>query len=119
MKFKDGGSAIIRFPKPGATMFPEEQMRDEFEIIRYIHQHTSIPAPEVLHWGTSEENPLGLGPFMIMEYIEHVMDLSDALNTPGLALQDRPILDPDIDEAKLELLYGQVADVLLQLSTLR
>ncbi|OGM39468.1 hypothetical protein ABOM_011926 [Aspergillus bombycis] len=26
MKFEDGGSALIRFPKPGATMFPEEKV---------------------------------------------------------------------------------------------
>ncbi|KAH1274841.1 hypothetical protein KXX33_003091 [Aspergillus fumigatus] len=54
-----------------------------------------------------------------MEYIDHVMDLSDVLNTPGVAIKDRPILDPNIDEAKLELLYGQFAHILLQLSTLR
>lgn len=29
MKFEDGGSALIRFPKPGATMFPEEKVRNE------------------------------------------------------------------------------------------
>ncbi|KAH2141556.1 hypothetical protein KXW42_002736 [Aspergillus fumigatus] len=75
--------------------------------------------PFVLHWGTKEESPFGLGPFIIMEYIDHVMDLSDVLNTPGVAIKDRPILDPNIDEAKLELLYGQFADILLQLSTLR
>ncbi|KAK2776507.1 hypothetical protein FQN53_002678 [Emmonsiellopsis sp. PD_33] len=118
MKFEDGGSAMIRFPKPGATMFPEEKVRNEVAMIRYIQEHTSIPVPFVLHWGTGEENPLGLGPFIIMEYIEHAMDLSDALNTPGFAIADRPILNPNIDEAKLEVLYGQFADVLLQLSTL-
>lgn len=54
-----------------------------------------------------------------MEYIDHVMDLGDVLNTPGFTIKDRPILNPDVDNAKLELLYGQFADVLLQLSTLR
>lgn len=46
------------------------------------------------------------------------MNMSQALNTPGFAVDDRPILDPSIDEHKLETLYGQVADVLFQLSTL-
>ncbi|KAJ5565719.1 hypothetical protein N7535_007357 [Penicillium sp. DV-2018c] len=119
MKFEDGGSAIIRFPKPGSTMFPEEKVRNEVDILRYIQQHTTIPVPFVLHWGTKEENPLGLGSFIIMEYIDHVMDVSDVLNTPGFEIKDRPILDPNIDDAKLELLYGQFADILLQLSTLR
>lgn len=54
-----------------------------------------------------------------MEYIDHVMDLSDVLNTPGFAIEDRPILDRNVDDAKLELLYGQFADILLQSSTLR
>ncbi|EEP78052.1 predicted protein [Uncinocarpus reesii 1704] len=85
MTFEDGGSALIRFPKPGATMFPEEK---------------------------------SLGPFIIMEYIDHAMSMSEALNTPGFAVEDRPILNPRIDEEKLKMLYGQAADILLQLSTL-
>lgn len=32
MKF-DGGSAVIRFQKPGATMFPEEKVRNEVAVI--------------------------------------------------------------------------------------
>lgn len=119
MKFEDGGSAIIRFPKPGVTMFLEEKIRNEVAIIRYIQQHTTIPVPFILHWGTEEENRLGLGPFIIMEYIDHTMDLSDVLNTPGFAIEDRPILDLNINNAKLELLYWQFADVVLQLSTLQ
>lgn len=53
-----------------------------------------------------------------MEYIEHAMDMGAALNTPGLAIGDRPILDPNIDIDKLEILYGQLADILLQMSRL-
>lgn len=41
-----------------------------------------------------------------------------ALNTPGLTLDIPPVLDPNIDEAKLEMLYRQVASILLQLSKL-
>ncbi|KAJ5390427.1 uncharacterized protein N7496_001495 [Penicillium cataractarum] len=59
MKFEDGGSAIIRFPNPGATMFPDEK-------------------------GTKEDNPLSLSLFIIMENIEYTMDLSDVLNTLDL-----------------------------------
>lgn len=116
MKFQDGGSAIIRFPKPGATMFPEEKVRNEVAAIRYIQDHTSIPVPFILHWGTKEESPLGLGPFIIMEYINHEMNLSKALNMPELRIEDRPRLDPNIDIGKLEMLYGQFADILLQLN---
>lgn len=116
--FSGGGSTLIRFPKPGKVMFPEEKVRNEVAVMRYIQAHTSIPVPFILHWGTKEESPCGLGPFIVMEYVEHVCDISDALNTPGIPYEGRPILDPSIDEEKLRELYGQVADVLLQLSML-
>lgn len=35
---------------------------------------------------------------------------------PDLRIEDRPHLDPNIEISKLELLYGQVADILLQLN---
>lgn len=116
MKFQDGGSAVIRFPKPGVTMFPEEKIRNEVTVIKYIQDHTTIPVPFILHWGTKDESPLQLGPFIIMEYINHEMDMGAALNTPGHSAQERPHLDPNIDPVKLEMLYRQVADILLQLS---
>lgn len=116
--FRGGGSTLIRFPKPGRVMFPEEKVRNEVAVMRYIQAHTSIPVPFILHWGTKEQSPCGLGPFIIMEYVNHDCDISDALNTPGIPYEDRPILDPTIDEGKLRKLYGQMADVLLQLSML-
>ncbi|KFY84001.1 hypothetical protein V500_09705 [Pseudogymnoascus sp. VKM F-4518 (FW-2643)] len=116
--FRGGGSTLIRFPKPGKVMFPEEKVRNEVAVMRYIQAHTSIPVPFILHWGTKEQSPCGLGPFIIMEYVDHDCDISDALNTPGIPYEERPILDPAIGEEKLRKLYGQISDVLLQLSTL-
>lgn len=51
-----------------------------------------------------------------MEYINHEMNLSKALNMPELCIEDRPHLDPNIDIGKLEMLYGQFVDILLQLN---
>lgn len=119
MKFIDGGSAVIRFTKPGSTMFPEEKIKNEVATMRYIQDHTTIPVPFVLHWGTQDESPLGIGPFIIMDYVNHEMDMIEALNTPGIdTFTDRPILNPNVNEATLEMLYGQVAKILLQLSKL-
>ena len=50
-----------------------------------------------------------------MEYMDYACGISDALNTP---FEERPILNPSIDEGKLQKLYEQIADVLLQLSAL-
>ncbi|KAF2278471.1 uncharacterized protein EI97DRAFT_456863 [Westerdykella ornata] len=91
MKFRDGGSAIIRFPCPGKVMFPED---------------TTIPIPFVLHYGMTDESPGGLGPFIIMEYVNHEYNLASVLKTPGLPGDVRATLDPEISDEKLELAYS-------------
>ncbi|GES59578.1 hypothetical protein ATEIFO6365_0003085800 [Aspergillus terreus] len=83
--------------------------------MRFIEQHTSIRVPHVLYHGTTEESPVGLGPFIVMEYIENDSDLVDAVNIPGRSDDDRPILDPHITEDRLRSVYSQIAEILLQL----
>lgn len=53
-----------------------------------------------------------------MEYINHETDVGKVLNMPELDWRDRPRLNPHVDPDKLEMLYRQLADVLLQLSKL-
>ena len=86
--------------------------------IRYIAAKTTIPVPKIYHFGTAAENPTGLGPFIIMDYIEHDRTMSDALNDPTLTPDESHVLDPTISEQKLEFLYRQMANIVLQLSTL-
>lgn len=116
LKFVDGGSAVMRIPLPGKTMFPEEKVCREVAVMRFLTEKTSIPVPFVLYSGTTEESPDGLGPFIIMEFIEHEHDLVDALNTPGIPYEDRPILDPCISKERLHSVYGQMAEIMLQFS---
>lgn len=52
-----------------------------------------------------------------MDYIEYETNMYDALNTPGCPKQERGILDPDTSEERLKILCGQLAGILLQLST--
>lgn len=118
MKFLDSGSAVIRFTKPGSTMFSEEKIKNKVATIRFIQDHTAIPVPFVHHWGTQDESPLNISPFIIIKYVNHKIDITNALNIPGLSHNDRPILNPNINKATLKILYGQVAKILLQLSKL-
>lgn len=106
----------IRFSQPGAILFPEEKVKNEVAVMRYISDHTSIPVPFVLHSGTREESPLNLSPFIMMSHIERTTTMYDALNTPGCPNEERGVLDPNIDEGQLEMLYTQLAKTLLQLS---
>lgn len=118
MEYENASSAVIRFPQPGATMFPEEKVRNEVAIMRFIQDKTSIPVPFVLHWGTKKESPLELNPFIIMEYVDHDTNMYDVLNSPECPKTDRGALDSNINEDKLEALYGGLASILLRLSTL-
>jgi hypothetical protein len=103
----------------GTNPFAEEKIRYEAETMRYVAAHTTIPVPRVYRYGTAAENPTGLGPFIIMDWVEHHQNMSRALLDPTRPPQDRPVLDPSIGEAKLEKLYRQMANILLQLHALR
>lgn len=99
--------------------FPEEKIRYEVATMRFVAANTSIPVPKVYHYGTAAENPSGLGPFIIMEYIDHHQNMSRELLDPLRPAHEPPVLNPDIKEDKLEYLYSQMANILLQLSSLK
>lgn len=115
IRFAAGAGAMIRFPIPSYFKYAEEKLLAEIAVMRYISDNTTIPLPFVLHYGMKEESPGGLGPFIIMEWVENAGDVVDVLNTPGLRYEDPPVLDPHIDEEKLEHMCSQMADILLQL----
>ncbi|KAI1816473.1 phosphotransferase family protein [Poronia punctata] len=117
LEYKDGTSAAMRFPCKGIVRFPEEKVRYEVALMRCIAARTTIPVPKVYYHGTAAENPAGSGPFIIMEYIDHEMTLSEALNDPAIEGNDNHMLDANITEEKLDYAYRQMADILLQLST--
>lgn len=116
VRFTSDKDAMIRIAQPAYFRCIEEKLVTEVAAIRYISHHTTVPVPLVLHHGMQEECPGEVGPFMIMTWIENTGDLSDLLKTPGLGDKVPAVFNPDLDETKIEHLYGQVADVLLQLS---
>lgn len=71
---------------------------------------TTIRIPEIYAWGHARDNPLGLGPFMLMNYIEDIW-LTDILVSGG----DSILLKEDIPGADVEYVYRQMAQIMLQL----
>lgn len=117
LKFRDASSTLIRFASPVASGPPAEKVLREVEVMRFLERHTTILVPRILHHGLIEESPRGLGPFIVMEYVPHKSTFMEPLNTPGLSIvDDRCVLNPGIAEEILESAYGQMADVILQLS---
>ena len=110
---------LIRFPFPGKVYEPwrEKKVKNEVMIMNYLSEYKSIPVPRIYHWGLTEESPQQLGPFMIEEFMEGE-NLGDILKKPTGNEADPAILDPDIDEAKLNIVYEQVASFMLELSRL-
>ncbi|KAL8939465.1 MAG: hypothetical protein Q9211_002734 [Gyalolechia sp. 1 TL-2023] len=120
IKFDDGGpDAIIRFPKPGhtATALRDEKVANEVQFMKYLSQNTTIPLPRVIDWGLTEESPQLLGPFIIMDYVDGTR-LSTLLKQPTENDQEDALLNPAIDDTKLDVVYDQIADYMLQLSEL-
>ncbi|KAF9769361.1 hypothetical protein IL306_013230 [Fusarium sp. DS 682] len=118
LEYKDGSSAALRIPCKGIVKCPDEKVRYEVAIMRYIAEKTTIPVAKVYHYDTAAENPTGLGPFIIMDYTEHERTMSEALNDPVINSSESHVLDPDVSTEKLQVLYRQMANIVLQLSTL-
>lgn len=118
----DASGAILRFPLPGVHMFPEEKLRNEVSVTQFITERTSrripIKGPLILRWGERNKSPLNLGPFIIMDYIDHKRSMSDLLEMPGRQSKQRPELNPDISTTKLKALYRELANIVFSLSTL-
>lgn len=112
-----GGSVMFHVPLAGAVTFPEEKIRAEVATMRLVRAHTTIPVPEVYHWGTAADNPVGTGPFILMEYIEHDSYLTDMIRDPTDG-SDRHGLRRDLPEGKLLKAYRHMANIVLQLSRL-
>ncbi|KAF2751578.1 hypothetical protein M011DRAFT_119305 [Sporormia fimetaria CBS 119925] len=120
IKFSDGGpKSLIRFPKPGHTAVDirEEKVRNEVHVLQFLQEKTAMPVPRVTSWGTIDESPQRLGPFMIMDPVEGTL-LSRVLQKLTENISDEVVLADDIDDAKLDFVYEQLAGYHLQLSSL-
>ncbi|KAF7171854.1 hypothetical protein CNMCM5623_004165 [Aspergillus felis] len=102
---------FLRLPRASSVSpeYADEKVAMEVEAIHLIREKTSIPVPEIYAWGLAEENPLGLGPFMLMSFIDGVC-LTDVFAEGGSRLLKEGIPDADI-----EYVYRQMARFMLQL----
>ncbi|KAI9710765.1 MAG: hypothetical protein M1820_002598 [Bogoriella megaspora] len=112
ISFDTGPDAIIRFSGPGHTTFRDEKVQKEVEIIKFLHEKTTIPIPRLIGWGLTIDSPRGLGPYIISEFAEGV-SLCDVLSDPDD--QKKVYLNPKIDMETLDTVFEQIAGFMLQL----
>ncbi|GAA85252.1 phosphotransferase enzyme family protein [Aspergillus luchuensis IFO 4308] len=120
MVFSDRTVWMVRFPREGEICdgYTDEKVAMEVTALRLIRERTAIPVPRVRvprvrAWGPAATNPLGLGPFIIMDFIDGV-SLSDLLQDHSAERPSR-LMREDISDHDVEIIYRQMAGFLLQL----
>jgi len=70
--FSNGEKWFIRFPLVGRTgdQYLDLKVANEVKTLRLLRERTDIPVPDVKAWGLADQNRLGLGPFIIEQFIE-------------------------------------------------
>ncbi|KAJ5116935.1 hypothetical protein N7456_001283 [Penicillium angulare] len=113
--FRDGTAWMVRFPRGGIVhkAYADEKVAMEVIALRLLRSKTTIPVPKVKAWGDAASNPLGLGPFIMMEFIEGV-DLIKIIRAPNSERLAAPMRE-DLSMDHIETLYKQMADFLLQI----
>lgn len=113
--FSDSTAWLLRFVRVGRVHddYADEKVAMEVQTLRLIRQRTTIPVPEVQAWGAASDNPLGLGPFIIMDFIQGV-SLSDIFNDSAA---ERPtgLIREDVGDGDVEIVYWQLANFFLQI----
>ncbi|KGQ02145.1 hypothetical protein PAAG_11098 [Paracoccidioides lutzii Pb01] len=85
----------------------------ELTALKLIGSKTTIPVPRVHVWGTAPATPVGLGPFIVTDFISGV-SLSDLQKDPNAECPTR-LMREDISDSEVEIAYRQLVNYLLQL----
>jgi hypothetical protein len=96
----------------GKVIDADEKVEVGVATMKLVRRRTTIPIPEIKAWGLAADNPLGIGPFIIMDFVEGV-SVADILQNP-----DARIMRDDVSGKTLEIIFRQTVNFLLQLSKL-
>lgn len=113
-KFSDGSIWLLRFARAGKVhdSYADEKVAMEVAAINLIRRETTIPVPDIKAWGVAAQNPLGLGPFILMDFIQDGISLGTLVK--DLTGSTR-LLREDLSDEEMEIIYRQFANFLLQL----
>lgn len=109
--FEYGTALLLRFPRLSSVSgkYADEKVAMEVEALCLVRERTTIPVPEVWGWGLADANPLHLGPFILMGFIDGVC-LRDILTKSGSRVSKEGFPDD-----KLQSIYRQMAKIMFQL----
>ncbi|KAG4278908.1 hypothetical protein FPRO04_06229 [Fusarium proliferatum] len=107
----DAFDIAVRQPSPDLGQFWDEKALYEATTISYLAQKSDVQVPYLFFHAPSSY----IGPAMILLFVKSERSMSDALSSPGRDLEEVPILDPEIPEEDLRMLYGKMAGLLIKL----
>ncbi|KAL3456143.1 hypothetical protein BJX64DRAFT_296895 [Aspergillus heterothallicus] len=115
MVFSNRTAWMVRFPRAGMVCdeYADEKIAMEVSALKLIRERTTIPVPRVHAYGPSASNTLGLGPFIMMDFIEGV-SLSQLLQDANAERPSR-VMREDISDKDTKTIYRQMARFMLQL----
>ena len=111
--YEDGVKWLARFCSEGWVRHADEKVRREVATMDFVSQNTTIPVPRVHAWGLASDNPLSIGPFIVMDFIEGVRLADLWMSEPDE--HDLRWLRKDVPEEDLRTIYRQCAAYLLEL----
>lgn len=113
--FEDKTKWAVRFPIVGKVMHPEETVRREVAVVKFLKEKTRVPVPGIIAFGMAADNhDPDMGPFIIEEWVDGVslISIMEELPRPSWG----PVLRKDISDETLNKIYRQMAKILLELS---
>lgn len=112
IQYEDGKKWVLRLTVDGKGCDRDEKVKREIATMSFIRHYTTIPVPKVHHWGLARQNPLGLGPYIITDFIEGI-PLATLWNYDLDFSKDH---DSDIAEGHLREVYKQLSSFALDLA---
>lgn len=92
--------------------YANEKVAAEVEVMEIIRRHTDIPVPEVRAWGLDTDDPLGLRPSIMMDFIKARESLENILQDPDVGGR---CMRKDISDEEIEVIYKQMAKFTCQI----
>jgi hypothetical protein len=102
---------MVRLPCTTLIQFPQEKTVQEAATATFIAKETQLPIPQLHYYG--EDSPVG--PYVMMDHVEMHGSVSTRLTRPSEDASDPHSLDPMVEEATLDNIWGQIARCYLQL----
>lgn len=103
----------LRLPNTSSD-FADEKTAGESVVAKFLKGRTSLPTAGVVHCGLSSDAP-AVGPYIIMEHIDHFWSMSSRLNKRYDDKEARHVFDTTIPRETVKALDVQMARHLLQM----